>query len=255
MGNSAAQIAVPGARSEISGGRSGWNVVTSANEAEASNFGREHHLPKHERYKRAREFVGVVRGLWSSWDEDAFLFDKADGRFYDPAKRHRLDHAGEYFKVRGPLTVSRSPQGEPVIVQAGASQDGRQLAAETAEVVFCAHQSLDAARAFYADVKGRMPAAGRDPDHLKIMPGLGVMVAPSRQHAIDNYEALQDLIHPHVGVALLSKYISSLASGQFSNRFNWMSREGVSEVCGGCERACRMGVLSNAVTERICSKV
>ena len=192
----------------ISGGRSGWNVVTSANAAEAVNFGRDTHLPKHERYVRAREFVDVVRGLWDSWDDDAFQFDKQSGRFYEPARRHVLDHRGTHFQVRGPLTVSRSPQGQPVIVQAGASEDGKQLAAETAEVVFCAHQSVEAARNFYADVKGRMPAAGRDPDHLKIMPGLGVMVAPTRAQAEDQWAELQDLIHPDVGVALLSKYIA-----------------------------------------------
>jgi N-acetyl-S-(2-succino)cysteine monooxygenase len=151
----------------ISGGRSGWNLVTSANSAEAQNFGREQHLPKHERYRRAREFVDVVRGLWDSWDDDAFVFDKADGRFYDPDKRHVLDHKGEFFKVRGPLTVSRSPQGQPVLVQAGASDDGRQLAAETAEVVFCAHQTIDAAQTYYADVKARAQRCGREPDHLK----------------------------------------------------------------------------------------
>jgi FMN-dependent oxidoreductase (nitrilotriacetate monooxygenase family) len=192
----------------ISGGRSGWNVVTSANDTEAANFGRDRHLAKAARYARAREFVGVVRGLWDSWDDDAFEFDKAGGRFYDPGKRHVLDHAGEHFKVRGPLTVARSPQGQPVIVQAGASEDGRQLAAETAEVVFCAHQSVEAARGFYADVKGRMAAAGRDPDQLKIMPGLGVLVAPTRAEAQAQWQQLQDLIPAEVGVALLSKYIA-----------------------------------------------
>jgi FMN-dependent oxidoreductase (nitrilotriacetate monooxygenase family) len=130
----------------ISGGRSAWNLVTSANDNESMNFGREEHMPKTDRYRRAREFVDVVRGLWDSWDDGAFVFDKAEGRFYDPDKRHVLGHVGEFFKVRGPLTVSRSPQGQPVVVQAGASDDGRQLAAETAEVVFCAHQSIDAAR-------------------------------------------------------------------------------------------------------------
>ena len=115
-------------------------------------------MPKDVRYRRAREFVDVVRGLWDSWDDDAFVFDKADGRFYEPDRRHVLDHAGEFFKVRGPLTVSRSPQGQPVVVQAGASDDGRQLAAETAEVVFCAHQSIEGAREYYRDVKERMVA-------------------------------------------------------------------------------------------------
>src|SRR5205823_3876912 len=120
----------------------------------------------------------------------AFLFDKAQGRFYDPDRRHVLGHAGEFFKVRGPLTVSRSPQGQPVVVQAGASDDGRQLAAETAEVVFCAHQTIEGARSFYADVKVRMGRCGRDPDHLKIMPGLGVMVAPTRAEAQDKFAEL-----------------------------------------------------------------
>jgi FMN-dependent oxidoreductase (nitrilotriacetate monooxygenase family) len=192
----------------ISGGRSGWNVVTSANDAEAANFGRERHPPKAERYKRAAEFVDVVRGLWDSWDDDAFTLDKASGRFYDPDKRHVLDHKGEHFRVKGPLTVARSPQGQPVIVQAGASDEGRQLAAETAEVVFCAHQSVADARAFYADVKGRMQRVGRDPEHLKIMPGLGVMVGRTRAEAQAQWQQLQDLIPPEVGVQLASKYLA-----------------------------------------------
>lgn len=192
----------------ISGGRSGWNLVTSANASEAQNFGRDEHLPKKDRYRRAREFVDVVRGLWDSWDDDAFVFDKQDGRFFKPDALHHLDHAGEFFKVKGPLNVARSPQGQPVVVQAGASDDGRQLAAETAEVVFTAHQSIDTARGFYADVKGRMAASSRDPDHCKIMPGLGVVVAPTRQEAIDKHEQLQDLIHADVGIAMLSKYIA-----------------------------------------------
>jgi FMN-dependent oxidoreductase (nitrilotriacetate monooxygenase family) len=192
----------------ISGGRSGWNLVTSANDTESRNFGRDTHLPKHERYRRAREFVAVVRGLWDSWDDDAFVFDKAEGRFYEPDKRHVLDHKGEFFKVRGPLTVSRSPQGQPVVVQAGASDDGRQLAAETGEVVFAAHQTIGGAREYYGDVKGRMVRAGRDPDHLKIMPGLSVFVGRTREEAQAKFQELQDLIPPQVGVALLSKYIA-----------------------------------------------
>src|SRR5262249_20378813 len=197
----------------ISGGRSGWNLVTSANDSEAKNFGRESHLPKHERYRRAREFVDVVRGLWDSWDDNAFVFDKEGGRFFDPDRRHVLDHMGEFFRVRGPLTVSRSPQDQPVVVQAGASDDGRQLAAETAEVVFCAHQTVEGAREYYADVKGRMVRCGRDPDHLKVMPGLSVFVGRTHQEAQDKFAQLQDLIHPAVGVALLSKYIAWDLSG------------------------------------------
>ncbi len=191
----------------ISGGRSGWNVVTSSNAAESKNFSREEHMEKSERYRRAREFVDVVRGLWDSWDDDAFLFDKEDGRFFRPDGRHVLDHEGEFFRVKGPLNVARSPQGRPVIVQAGASEDGRQLAAESAEVVFTAHQTIESAREFYSDVKARMSRFGRDPDHLKIMPGLGVIVAATRAEAQRKHDELESLIHPDVGVAMLSKYL------------------------------------------------
>lgn len=125
-----------------------------------------------------------------------------------PEKRHVLTHEGEHFRVRGPLHVARSPQGQPVVVQAGASEAGRQLAAETAEVVFTAHQSIASAKTFYADVKDRMNRCGRNRDHLKIMPGLGVVVAPTRAEAEAKHRYLQDLIHPDVGIALLSKYLA-----------------------------------------------
>jgi len=191
----------------ISGGRSGWNVVTSANASEGRNFGIEEQLPKAERYRRAREFVEVVRGLWGSWDEGSLLIDRERGLFYDPNGLHVLDHVGDFFSVRGPLTTYRSPQGEPLIVQAGASDEGRQLAAETADLVFAAHQSIESAREFYSDIKTRAEAVGRNPKHVLIMPGFGVMVAKSRQEALDNFAELQNLISPEVGVALLSRYL------------------------------------------------
>ncbi len=189
----------------ISGGRAGWNVVTSGNETEAQNFTKEPHLPKRERYQRAREFTDVVQALWDSWDEDAFLRDKQTGIFFDRAKMHVLDHHGQFYDVRGPLNVARTPQGHPVIVQAGLSEDGRQLAAETAEVVFAAHDSIESAREYYADVKGRMTRCGRSPDHLKILPGLSVIVAPTRAEAEAKHHLLQELLHPDLGVALLSR--------------------------------------------------
>jgi FMN-dependent oxidoreductase (nitrilotriacetate monooxygenase family) len=189
----------------ISGGRCGWNVVTSGNETEAQNFGNEPHLPKKERYRRAREFTEVVKALWDSWDDDAFLRDKKTGIFSDRSKMHELNHHGEFYHVRGPLNVARSPQGQPVIVQAGLSDDGRQLAAETAEVVFCAHDSIESALEYYSDVKGRMKACGRSPDHLKILPGLSVNVAPTRAEAEAKHQELQELLHPELGLALLSR--------------------------------------------------
>ena len=191
----------------VSGGRAGWNVVTSGNETEAQNFSDAPHLPKIERYRRGREFTEVVRALWDSWDADAFPRDKETGVFSDRSKMHVLDHHGEFYHVRGPLNVARSPQGQPVIVQAGASEEGRQLAAETAEVVFTAHDSVASARKFYADVKGRMNACGRSRDHLKILPGLSVLVAPTKAEAEARFRSLQELLHPDLGVALLSRRV------------------------------------------------
>jgi N-acetyl-S-(2-succino)cysteine monooxygenase len=191
----------------ISGGRAGWNVVTSANPNEAQNFGLKEHLEKSDRYRRAREFTEIVLNLWQSWDDDAFLRDKASGIFYDPGKLHTLNHSGQYFSVRGPLNVSRSPQGHPVVVQAGASEDGKELAAETAEVVFTAQPTLAGARAFYADLKGRTGKFGRDPDEIKVMPGFFVTVGRTRDEANEKFDQLQDLIHPEVGISLLSQRV------------------------------------------------
>lgn len=188
----------------ISGGRAGWNVVTSANPHEALNFGREEHLDHAERYKRAREFYEVVTGLWDSWADDAFIRDVEQGVYFDPRRLHVLDHKGDDFRVRGPLNVARPIQGWPVIVQAGSSEAGRQLAAETAEMVFSADVAVDIAQAFYADVKGRMAALGRDPEHLKIMPGAFVVVGSSLAEAEDRKAHLDSLVHPDSGISTLS---------------------------------------------------
>ena len=189
----------------LSGGRSGWNLVTSSSETEALNFGFEQHPAHAVRYERAREFYDVVAGLWDSWEDDAFIRDRESGVYFDPDKLHTLDHRGPHFKVRGPLNVARSPQGWPVVVQAGASDAGRELAAQTAEVIFVAHQTLDEAKAFYQDVKGRLVKYGRQPDDLKIMPGIFPVIGRTHDEARAKFNALQDLIHPDVGLALLSK--------------------------------------------------
>lgn len=193
----------------LSGGRAGWNLVTSDAAAEALNFGRDAHIGHAERYSRAREFYQVVTGLWDSWADDAFTRDKASGQYYDPAKLHVLDHSGEHFKVKGPLNVARSPQGRPVIVQAGSSETGRELAAQTAEVVFTAQTSLANAQAFYADLKGRLAKFGRSADSLKIMPGVFVMVGETEALAREKFEAFQALVEPEVGVALLGRMLGN----------------------------------------------
>ncbi|ANJ74892.1 LLM class flavin-dependent oxidoreductase [Ralstonia insidiosa] len=188
----------------ISGGRAGWNLVTSSSEYEALNFNRDHHFAHAERYQRAEEFADVVTGLWDSWDDDAFLYDKAGGQFYDPSRRHVLGHKGAHFSVRGPLNVARTPQGHPVVVQAGSSEPGKELAARSGEVVFTAQQTLADAVAFYADLKGRLARYGRSPDDLKIMPGVFPVVGRSESEAREKFEALQSLIDPVVGLALVS---------------------------------------------------
>jgi len=197
----------------ISGGRAGWNVVTTSNPDSALNFGLEEHVEHGERYHRAREFIDVVTGLWDSWADDAFVRDVASGVYFDPAKLHVLDHKGEHLSVRGPLNIARPIQGWPVIVQAGASEPGRQLAAETAEVVFASQRRLDEAQRFYADVKGRMVKLGRDPDHLKILPGCFVIVGDSLDEAQAKKARLEDLVHYDTSIASLSVALGTDASG------------------------------------------
>ncbi len=188
----------------LSNGRAGWNVVTSASEAEAQNFNRDKHMEHALRYERAREFLQVVTGLWDSWDDDAFIRDKKTGLYFEPEKLHVLNHKGKHFSVQGPLNVARPPQGYPVIVQAGASEDGQDFAAQTAEVIFTAQQTLEEAQTFYAGIKGRLAQYGRSPDHLKIMPGVFPVIGRTEKEAKAKYDQLQNLIHPSVGLALLS---------------------------------------------------
>ena len=193
----------------ISGGRAGWNLVTSDNAKEAANFGFTAHVPHAERYARAREFHQVVQGLWDSWEDDAIIHDKLNGQQFDPKKLHALQHQGEHFSVAGPLNVSRSPQGKPITVQAGGSETGRDLAAETADVVFTAHPTITSAQAFYADMKSRAQKFNRDPDSLKIMPGLFPVVGSSQAEAEDKLQLLQDLVVPEDGLALLGRMIGN----------------------------------------------
>jgi FMN-dependent oxidoreductase (nitrilotriacetate monooxygenase family) len=188
----------------ISGGRAGWNLVTTSNPDAALNFGLTEHMEHGERYRRAREFFDVVTGLWDSWAEDAFIRDVENGIYFDPERLHVLDHKGEFLSVRGPLNIARPVQGWPVIVQAGASDAGRQLAAETAEVVFASGGRLADAQSYYADVKGRAASCGRDPDHIKILPGCLVVVGETDAEAREKRELLDSLVHPDSGIASLS---------------------------------------------------
>nr|WP_235523550.1 LLM class flavin-dependent oxidoreductase [Sphingobium sp. Leaf26] len=172
-----------GSLDQISRGRAGWNVVTTGLEGAARNYGREEHFDHKVRYARAREFVDVVQGLWDSYEDDAFPRDRATGTFLDKGKQHRLDHKGAHFSVAGPLALSRSRQGQPVIFQAGDSSEGRNLGAAIAEGTFAAAQDFETGRAYYADLKARAAALGRNPDLIKVLPGLVPTIAETDEEA------------------------------------------------------------------------
>ncbi len=197
----------------ISGGRAGWNIVTTANPDAALNFGLDDMVEHDERYLRAREFFDVVTGLWDSFADDAFIRDVDSGIFFDPDRMHVLEHRGAELKVRGPLNIARPPQGWPVIVQAGQSEPGRQLAAETAEVVFCSPRDLAAGQALYADIKARLSALGRARDSLKIMPAAFVVVADTVEEARQKRLTLDSLVHYDSAIASLSIALGHDASG------------------------------------------
>ncbi len=195
----------------ISKGRAGWNVVASWSEHEAQNFGLETTLDYDTRYARSAEFVEVVKGLWDGWEDGALLLDKASGQYFDEARMHVLNHRGRFFKVRGPLSVACMPQGHPVIVQAGASEQGRELGAATADVIYAIHNSVDSARAYYDDVKGRMAKYGRPPEDLKIMPAFCPVGGRTRTEAQAKYDELQALFDPLAGLGSLYSAFGDLS--------------------------------------------
>lgn len=197
----------------LSKGRAAWNVVTSANDSESLLFGKEKHLPHADRYERAEEFVDVVKKLWLSIEDEALIIDKEKGGFLDLNKVYQVDHEGKWFKVKGTLDSPSTPQGHPVIVQAGSSEAGKELAAKTAEVIFTAWQTLEEAQAFYRDVKGRFAKYGRKPEDLKIMPGVFITVAKTEEEAIAKQKELNSYILPEVGLAYLSAFTGIDLSG------------------------------------------
>lgn len=190
----------------LSGGRAAWNVVTSQNASEAYLFGKERHLQHAVRYERAEEFVEVVKLLWHSREAESLVIDKESGRFYDLNHVHRVEYEGKYFKVNGYLDTTSTPQGHPVIVQAGSSEAGKELAAKTAEVVFTAWQTLEDAQTFYRDLKGRLAKYGRHEDELKILPGVSITVAETEEEAYRKKQRLNSYILPKVGLDYLSRF-------------------------------------------------
>ena len=188
----------------ISKGRAGWNIVTSGSELEAENFSKDTHLAHNKRYERAREFLQVTTGLWDSWEDEAIVIDREAGAFADDAKVREINHAGAAFKVRGPLNIPRPPQGYPVLVQAGSSEDGKEFAAQYAEAIFTAQQTLEDAQRFYTDVKGRLARYGRQPERLKILPGICAVIGATESEAREKERQLNELTIPEYGLRQLS---------------------------------------------------
>jgi FMN-dependent oxidoreductase (nitrilotriacetate monooxygenase family) len=193
----------------LSEGRTGWNIVTSASPHEAANFGRDANMDHQTRYARATEFTEVVLGLWDSFAPEAILADKQAGLYFDPKNLNILNHHGPNFSVRGPLTMIPSPQGRPVLAQAGQSKEGRDLAAQYAEIVFTVQQDIDEARALYNDIKTRAAAYGRSGDDIKIMPGLVPIVGRTMEEAVAKQKQVEDLLETYIGVAVLSKMVGT----------------------------------------------
>ena len=238
----------------ISGGRAAWNIVTSSSSIEALNYNLDAHYSHADRYKRAREFVDVVRKLWDSCEDGALTIDKKSGAFFDKALVHQIDHNGTYFKVKGPLSIPRCPQGHPVIVQAGSSEDGMSLAASVGEVIFTIQRTIEGAKDFYAAIKAKAVASGRDPSHALVMPGVVPYVGTTRQEAQDKYDKLLSLIHPEAGISALSKLIDvDLKGADVEKPFPALdaSKMSQSRAAGIANTAHKEGLSIRQVYERL----
>ena len=199
----------------ISGGRAGWNVVTSPLEGSAANYSKPEH-PAHDlRYRMAAEYIEITKGLWDSWEDDAFIRDQAGGEFIDPSKMHRLNHVGEFFSVQGPLNISRSPQGRPVLIQAGSSEAGRGFAATIADAVFTGQAMREDAEAFSQDVKGRAAAAGRNPGEVLILPGCSPIVGSTPEEAEEKYLEIAGLVEVNQALNYMGRFFNDLDFTQF----------------------------------------
>ena len=199
----------------ISGGRAGWNIVTSPLEGSALNYGKTEH-PAHDlRYQMAHEFLEVTKGLWDSWEDDAFIRDKESGQFFDPSKLHRINHQGEFYSVQGPLTISRSKQGRPVLIQAGSSEAGKEFASRHADAVFTSGANMEEAVKFYQDVKGRAARYGRRADEILILPGCAPIVGDTLEQAEEKYREIANLVFIDDALNYLGRYFNDMDFTQY----------------------------------------
>ncbi|MBI0436092.1 LLM class flavin-dependent oxidoreductase [Roseomonas sp. KE0001] len=194
---------------KLSGGRAAWNAVTSSNASVARNYSGDKLMEHDHRYRIAREYIEVVKGLWDSWEDDAFPRDKQAGVYFDASKMHRLNHVGEFFKVQGPLNIERSPQGQPVIFQAGASEAGRDLAARHADAVFSNRETIDECRLYTADLRARAARYGRPADEFLVMPVITPIVGGTEEEARRRARELNEMLDPKTALSFLSRYFSS----------------------------------------------
>ena len=199
----------------ISGGRAGWNIVTSPLEGSALNYSKTEH-PEHDlRYRMAAEYIEVTKGLWDSWEDDAFVRNKETGQFFDPEKLHRVNHKGEFFSVQGPLTISRSKQGRPVLIQAGSSEAGKDFASQVADAVFTGQANIDDAREFYQDVKGRAAKHGRRPEEILMLPGCNPIVGSTPEEAEEKYQEIANLVVIGDALNYLGRYFNDIDFTQY----------------------------------------
>ena len=199
----------------ISGGRAGWNIVTSPLEGSALNYSKAEH-PQHDlRYRMAAEYIEVTKGLWDSWEDDAFVRNKETGQFIDPEKLHRVNHKGEFFSVQGPLTISRSKQGRPILIQAGSSEAGKDFASQVADAVFTGQANIDDAREFYQDVKGRAVKHGRRPEEILMLPGCNPIVGSTAAEAEEKYQEIANLVVIGDALNYLGRYFNDIDFTQY----------------------------------------
>ncbi|WP_338495640.1 LLM class flavin-dependent oxidoreductase [Pseudomonas sp. WP18] len=222
----------------ISAGRAGWNVVTSWLSGTANNFGKAEHPPHAVRYRIAKEHVAVVQGLWDSWEDDAFVYDKQRGEFFAPGKLHALEHKGEFFSVKGPLNIARSRQGQPVIFQAGTSEDGRNFAAENADAIFVSAESFEEAQAYYRDLKRRASGFGRDPEQLSILPGIRPIVGRDEAQVQERYRQAVALVSIEDAIVALGRPFNDHDFSQYplDAPFPELGDLGANSQKGGSER-------------------
>lgn len=238
----------------LSGGRIGWNIVTSFASAESRLFGQDELLKPAERYERAHEFVDVVKRLWDTFDDDAITIDKQTGLFFDPKKLHPVKHAGEHYKVDGVLNIPRSPQGWPVLVQAGQSEDGRDLASSVAEVIFTVQRDKEESKAFRADIRARAARFGRNPANTLIMPGVMPIIGRDRQEARDKEEKIQSLIHSDASVeALVQLFGNVFDASNIDRPFPDLPSEKLSSsrAIGIMDAARKKGLTARQVCEQL----